>query len=985
MNSRFVCDGDPTPFVWDRFHSIWGALLLTLAGVTVFFCLATEAVAGPGEDNVEPRDSIRYNIPESNRLSKRLRTTIKVYDTDWFQIITCKSYSEKIKDDIAPKVVDAVAEFCDFFGVDPKSPFWKGGQGGTVPGQLVFLRDREAFKRYVDLLEYDHGGDELGDAFAEGVMFAQSFSIYKPIPVAAACGADAHTGDSDALREASDYSVVTQHVFHLLGHLLLTLLDFNNINPPPWLHEGYGEYLAIRYAGGNILYCTCGLNDNTFGTGVFSGSSAWARSENWISRFRQSSYLQEALKLGELNELPIDDFTHPDAAHAWSVTAFLIEQHPEHFKNYVLSLKKPKALASAEGIWTGAEYSAEMFEKAFDKNFEQIEEEWKEWASNADNQTGMLSENSIKRSKSATVRFHPYVHLEEYRELSAKQPETLERFKERSGEWMRPSEAGTIIADWEEERAKLQSSMAKARAEMLNREAVSIDDVMDRVVVRKSARFLDPEEVGGLIKPDLEESVFRSVVSFYVDEYGCMGAWKRLEERLKPIQDRLKSQGLENDIELLKEACLFERKILEGLAKKKAYLSLDFWSGKLKIVGMEGDLLICEGRAPKSGIMPEMPSCCNFTRKGKDVRIVCPVSCVNTKSLLIAEKKSLKLSKDESGRVGRAQMLLFRGDAGGARKELKFVKADKKREEMIRNLLECYENTQKSVELLRLFMGQDEGSIQEQHDKLFTLLAGVKGTPLIKALNTRGKGVASRILLEHYLTGNQFLRSFKGFKGTEGNSGATFMYTFENPEEFQDFDQHEPLLVEHLYKRHKLDPMPGADGFQVVDRSLLCYGTDFIALTPIFRGDIELRIRLRVSVKEGVESTGGWYTLFGYGLDELGGYIGSSCLAYMEFQEKIGRPYRLEHAIMELGEIQGTESYDTIIKGTKDQVSMTFASNDEVVYKHKGQRKGQVFIWVYGDNNFHIEEVEVKGHLDLEWLQASIEKVVDQELAKVIL
>ncbi|MFH1998643.1 MAG: hypothetical protein ABIK28_03135, partial [Planctomycetota bacterium] len=180
-----------------------------------------------------------------------------------------------------------------------------------------------------------------------------------------------------------------------------------------------------------------------------------------------------------------------------------------------------------------------------------------------------------------------------------------------------------------------------------------------------------------------------------------------------------------------------------------------------------------------------------------------------------------------------------------------------------------------------------------------------------------------------------------------------------------------------------LSPLDGVEPFQVREGSLYGYGTDFIALKPMFDGDIEVRVRVRITLKDDLGAGPGYYTLFGYGLDDIGGYIASSCLAYVELQSRFGEPYQLEKAIDDLGTILGYESYDSIIKGTENQVSVSFGDNTKT-FDFKGRRKGQVFLWVFGEREFYIEEIEVKGNIDTLWLQKSIENVVDQELTKVI-
>ncbi|MFH2000886.1 MAG: hypothetical protein ABIK28_14490, partial [Planctomycetota bacterium] len=756
-------------------------------GLLAGFPLPGRSDASPREADEELLDSVRLNHEESSRLSSKLSSSIKVYDSDWFRIITSKSYAEKVEEEAAPNVVNAVAEFCRLFSLDPRAPYWPGGLG-----RLVFLRDRDEFKKFVSLVSREEGAEAYGPSFVQDVEFAQSFFRLDPCPLAAACGDDA------------DYNVVVQHIFHMLGHILLTRLEFNRLNPPPWLHEGYGEYLAMRFAGGNILYCTPGLNNCVFGTGVFSDSSAWARSENWVGRFQQSSYLDAALGLEELNKLPFDKYTHPDAAQAWEFTTFLIEAYPAEFKQYVCTLKKPGALLKPDGVWTGADYSSEMFQNAFGKGFESFNDPWRSWARNADARTGRMKASAGKSSKQATVRFDPAMHLDGFMQLTGKGsiPE-LVPFQEQSGQWMRASEVKKLRGEWAGVRQRVDAALAKSRAEHLSKEAVSIEEVMERVIRSKSAQFLSIDEVGGLIRPGVEENVFRSVVSLFVNAYGCKGALARLKAEIEKAGDSLAAAGLDEDVVLLEQAAEFESKLFHDLAGAGIALTFDFWPGKLELESIDGDQLVFRGKALKGKAASSLalPEDCELSERGNDTAIRCPASYLSLDTLIKTAKKSSDLKSDEEARLGFAQLMLFSGNAPECRKELKFVKKEKDQQARIERLLNGYERTRAGVDLLNLFLGKDTGTIGEKQKKLFSLLDGVKGTPLMKALHSRGKGVAGRILLEHYLSDNQFLKSFCGFRGIDGPAGVRFEYTFDSETELNDFDLEEPPLVEQLVKR----------------------------------------------------------------------------------------------------------------------------------------------------------------------------------------
>lgn len=920
---------------------------------------------GSGSPRVPSPSSMEPNRKMARELSGRLLDPVVVYETDWFRIIASESYDKKVREQVGPAVVEAVAEFCDLVGFEEEGFLWEGEE----KGRLVLIKSRKTFQRYVTLFDNEASPDRLSPGFADTVDQSQSFYWIEPTPYAVCCG------------EGANFEDINRHLFHLLGHILLTQFEYNYRFAPAWFHEGFGAYIAVRYAGGNILYCTKGLNNALFGTGIYKGLTAWARSANWPDFLRQEHTLKEILSLEELSHLPLSEFSHPDAALSWSFVSFLIDRYPERLRAYVQALKKDASKKLDYNDWTPLDLGLRAFREAFGRGFGEMEPEWKAWAAEWEPGPDWRSGKKTARRELGTVRFDPAEHLPEFSRFEGIEEamDDLEPFTRRTGEWVPPEELEALLAEWELVRLKITAAMKRKKEEALggklsgSQKALSLSEL----VSLPEARFMTFEELAALIDPGKEPEFIRSVVGAIVERFGCAGAAARLEGRLEALDC-----DLEEEVALLIEASRMEAASFEGLSSAGVSLQTKFWPDRLQLEGWNEGELFLAAKKPR-GTEPNLPPGCRMEDKGDTLEIRCPLSVLDLKTYIGLCKTRLKKKSDED-RAGYALQYLFRGDVSGCRKELKGVKKLADRKERIEKLMPKYRTVAEGAAFLSLVTGVEAGDSMEDLTRFKERIQGVKDSPLFNVLKPRCAAILRRLLFENYIGANRFVRTFKGFQGTEGASGAArFLYGFDDPLELEEFDFVPPLLEGHLRTRYRLESFPGKEPLSLDQGILNCYGQEFITFKPVFNGEVEIRLRMRIEAREG-ENSEKYYVLFGYGLTPTGGFVASSCLSFVETQPSVGGGNRLHKAYESLAMPPSHQWFDLVLKGTADRILYTFHDGEEKAIPEKGLRQGQVFLWLYGPREFKIDQMEVKGEIDPAWLRDTAEKAVEEELKIVM-
>lgn len=936
-------------------------LFLTSTCVLPHILEARPSSPGPAEE------AVSHNVTLSRDLSRRLGAPVVAYDTNWFHVIASADFEKEVDEEVAPNVVKAVAEFRNLFhfGRDERPP-WNDERKGC----LVLLKEREPYLKYVEIFEKAVSPERLDPNFTNEVARAQSFFWIEPWPYAVCCG------------EGAEWREMVQHVFHLLGHILLTSIDFNHKFAPPWLHEGYGAYMAIRFAGGNILYCTKGLNHCMFGTGVYEDLSAWARSDNWPELLCSKKLGDSMLSLEKLHTYRLADFAHQDVAQSWSFVSFLIEKHRDEFRAYMKALKaQPRSLAP-NSDWPPETYSSQCFREAFGMKLGEIELHWKAWAEKELVHVDRTPRKRGEHTVQGCVRFDPAFLLEDFERLEGEEVgDSLDRFLKRTDEWMTPETLKAIRAEW----AKVRNELLGDLERRMTRSVPGTEHLLIELASDPKARYLDEKAVLGLIRDDDSKDLIRAVIRYFVDGFGCSGAYSRLETKAGSGTAKLEGRSADEDLRFLAQAARFEDRLFEELARVEASTRIDCWPAKLRLAAVNKGDLVFLGKKEKSADLSDFVETGGITvmERDKEVEIHYPRARFDVKRLVNLGKSALKWKSSED-RIGYALLYLFRGDAAGFRSEMRFIKGREEEKKRLNELQMHYGRAEAGAGLLRFLTGDLFGSLDNHLEKLSSLMEEVKGSDLYERLKPRLEPVLRHWLFEYYLTDNRFLSIFKGFRSLkEGTGEARFLYEFNDPEEIRDFDSGETRLERALKVRYKVNPSIEAEPFRLQGGGLSCYGLDFLALKPVFAGDTELVVHLKVTRRKN-DPDALFYCMFGYGLSPSNAYVASSCLTHLEIHGSVRGKYKLLEAGCARG-AKGVENGCTIhLKGTTDRIVYRISDADESVFHEKGCRTGQVFMWVLGPRQFEIDQLEVKARIDPDWLIKAIETKVSKHLDEIL-
>ncbi len=917
----------------------------------------------------DPADglSAKKNEELSRDLSSRLSSRVVAYEIDQFILIASLSYDSQVRSSVIPNLIEALGEFRHLFGVEKESGLWKGKE----KGRLVLLRDRKTFREYVSLFDEEANPDRLNPGFAKAVQEAQSFYWIEPTPYAVCCG------------QGAGFKEINQHLFHLLGHILLTLHEYNYKFAPPWLHEGFGAYIAVRYAGGNILYCTQGLNNALFGTGVYKNLSAWARSENWPRYVKQDATGDRLFPLERLNRWRLQDFEHRHAALSWSFTTFLIDQYPEKLKSYLSALKKMPHSKAPDSNWFPVDFADETFSDVFGLSFKEIEVEWKDWILN-----GMSPSRDRDRSTKTTemenrIAFDPAIHLEEFTffEGEKRAEPFLAPFHKRTGESIAPGDLEAIRSAWDDARKKLIAAMALWSRKKLPR----MDAFIEELTASSDVQPLTDQEIIELIQPWPSPELCRPAIRYLAGKYGCYGAHMRLQERIEEVADNIPGSGVKDDFDLLGMAASAEAELFEQLAEKKASVSVDFFPAKMKILSAAEGEMVLSARKIDAIDLAQIDSIENIgvVDKGRMVEIRCPWSCVSVKDLLLLAKNRLK-RKSETDRYQFCLLCVFRGDADNFRKEFKFVTDAAPERGRIKKLMDNFGRTEKaSVFLKQLASDQLKGE-EANPRELLSAFAVTRGSKLYDLHEHRAKEVLRLLLYREYVSGSRILPALQGFEGT-GDDGETahFVIDFDDPDSISGFDCELPRRLEFLKGRFKVNGQIEQKSFHVEDGALACHGLGFAALEPVFTGETEATVSIKVEKMREDTSPDTYYLLFGYGLDRAGTFVAAHGTTHLDIQSSSSSLWQHIEIRPKEEKIDKDRGIALTLRGTADSIAHSF-NGEEFIVDTSGLRTGRVFFWMYGPVTIRIEKLEIKARLDEEWLRESLHKAVASDLERLL-
>lgn len=936
--------------------------LAYLLSICLFLLFPLHALADPlGRDRVKKDETL------SCELSSTLSSRVVVYEIDRFMLIASLSYDSELQSTVIPRLQEALAEFRFLFGVDEEAGLWEGEE----KGRLVLLKDRKTFRKYVSLFDEEADPDRLSPGFSDAVLEAQSFYWIEPIPYAVCCG------------QGAGFKEINQHLFHLLGHILLTLHEYNYKFSPPWLHEGFGAYMAVRYADGNILYCTQGLNNALFGTGVYKNLSAWARSDNWPRFVKQDATEERLLPLDRLNRAPLRDFEHRHAALSWSFTTFLIERYSEKLAAYVSALKEMPHSDAPDSNWFPVEFADRTFTDVFELSFKEIEGQWKDWILN-----GMVASRDRDRSTKTTgtenrIEFDPALHLEEFTLFEGDQraESFLAPFHKRTGELIAPSDLEALRSTWEKERRKLIAAMALWSRKKLP----ALDDFIEKLAASSNVQPMTDKEIIELIQPWPSAELCRPAIRYLAGKYGCYGAHTRLRERLDDVADNLPGSGVEGDFEMLQRAASAEAELFEALAEKNASISVDFFPAKMKILSADQGVMVLSARKIDGTDLSRIDSLKNIVvhEKGRMVEIQCAWSCLSVNDLILLAKNRLD-RKSETDRYQYCLLCLFRGDEINFWKEFKFVTNGATDCGEIEKLMAQYGRTEKATLFLRQLASdrfeEDETDIRE----LLSAFVLTRGSKLYDLHEHRATEVLRLLLYRDYASGSRILPSLAGYEGTEDDGEtARFVIEFDDPESIDSLDLTLPRRLDYLNLRFKVDPQIEQKPFHIDRGALVGRGLGFAALGPVFTGETEATVNIKVEKMKDGSDDETYYLLFGYGLDCTGAFVAAHGTTHLDIQSS--RSSLCQHLEIRPKEekLDKNRGITLTLRGTADRIVHLF-NGEEFTAPASGLRTGRVFFWIYGPVTIRIERLEIKAKLDAQWLRQSLDQAVASDLERLL-
>ena len=197
-------------------------------------------------------------------------------------------------------------------GLGPSYNPGRAGYRGVYHHYYVLPSDRKAMLTYIK------------DAFG-GI----SESFYKYLMKGGASGLSANGSTPYAVSILHKGLNRKDPLLHNLGHCIVESLQGEGVDPP-WLFEGFGMYMSIRFLGNTGTTCTTITKyaaDMEIAKKHEAGGWQLLAKEQVTKGFYPRFV---SLCVEKLNRMDAKDL-----ARAWSICRFLMEKHPKKFRNFM--------------------------------------------------------------------------------------------------------------------------------------------------------------------------------------------------------------------------------------------------------------------------------------------------------------------------------------------------------------------------------------------------------------------------------------------------------------------------------------------------------------------------------------------------------------------------------------------------------------------------------------------------------------------------
>ncbi len=206
----------------------------------------------------------------------------------------------------------ALSEVCKDLGLKPAYNPGRAGYRGVYHHYYVLPSDRKTMLKYI---RDTFGG--ISDAFFKFLMRGRGSGL----------SADAARPYAvSVLRRGLDRKDV---LLHNLGHCVVESQGGTGV-APPWLFEGFGMYMSIRFLGNTGTTCT---TVTKYAASMEIAKKHEAGSWGLLAKEQVNKKFYPrfvTLCVKKLNRLDAKDL-----ARAWSICRFLMEKHPKKFRNFM--------------------------------------------------------------------------------------------------------------------------------------------------------------------------------------------------------------------------------------------------------------------------------------------------------------------------------------------------------------------------------------------------------------------------------------------------------------------------------------------------------------------------------------------------------------------------------------------------------------------------------------------------------------------------
>jgi|GEM_PF-3153489 len=496
----------------------------------------------------------------------------------------------------------------------------------------------------------------------------------------------------------------------------------------------------------------------------------------------------------------------------------------------------------------------------------------------------------------------------------------------------------------------------------------------DRKPSQPQGAFLSEEEILGFLDPAADPEVFRPVILYLVKKHGHFKAYRIVEQHLAGASIAPTS-ALAGDLDYFTRTATGLDERFRALTEKKFDLRIGRIEARLERV-TAGEL-ICAAHDQNIDLNA-LPRECFLTREG---RIRCPFNALDL-SFVVGRFKNVLGATDDNDRLFYSLLHLFETDGARFMNELAYLDANHPEKKPLGELFSSYSKAIPGASLFAALAGEKAGDPADVVDAISKPLQRLKDDPLFDALDQpRLDGILRQQIHKSYLHENEYLWStYSGFRGSGGGVGSVrFVYDFEDRDQRDDLEFKEDQVTARIAKQLEAPTVLAPESFRVLKNTLTCYGSDSVALEPVFSGDIRIILSIRFTPKRVKNLMEPYYIYCGYGLDEQGRYIASCCLNGLDIDgTSIGS---VDKQCPERLAVKKT--YTLTLTGYRNAIVHDFDGATQRTAQN-GQRKGRVFLWVNGPRWFHIEKLEVQGDIDRAWLDSRIEPLVEERIEKIL-